>query len=78
MVYQPVPSTSSELVDNRLLTQAGKQTSQKSASTSKSQDLTRLGWILTHTGFKRALFIRTKHNMQIFGANPIIKLQNNT
>ena len=27
---------------------------------------------------KRMLFIRTKHNMQIFGVIPFIKLQNDT
>ena len=32
---EPVPSTSSELVDNRLPAQEGKQTSQESASASK-------------------------------------------
>ena len=32
---EPAPSTSSELVDNRVPTQEGKQASQKSASTSK-------------------------------------------
>ena len=33
---EPVPSTSSESVDNRLSTQEGKQTSQESVSTCKS------------------------------------------
>ena len=32
---KPVPSTSTELTDNRLPTQEGKQTSQESASTSE-------------------------------------------
>ena len=30
-----------------------------------------------HKRFKITLFIRTKHNMQIFGVIPFIKLQNN-
>ena len=34
--------------------------------------------IQTHTGFKRTLFIRTKHNLYIFGVIPFIKLQNDT
>ena len=34
--FKPVPSTSFEPVDNRLLTQEGKLTSQESASTSES------------------------------------------
>ena len=33
--FEPVPSTSSESVDNRLSTQEGKQTSQESVSTCK-------------------------------------------
>ena len=37
-IYQPVPSTSSKPVDNRLPTQEGKQTSQ--AVPAKGQDLT--------------------------------------
>ena len=32
----------------------------------------------THKRFKRALFIRKKHNVQIFGAVPFTKLQNTT
>ena len=34
--------------------------------------------IQSHRRFKRTLFIRTKHHMQIFGVMPFIKLQNNT
>ena len=34
--------------------------------------------IQTHKWFKITLFIRTKHNMHIFGVIPSIKLQNNT
>ena len=34
--------------------------------------------IQTHKRFKRMLSIRVKHNLQIFGAIPFIKLQNNT
>ena len=34
--------------------------------------------IQTHKRFKRMLFIRTKHNLQIFGVIHFIKLQNNT
>ena len=34
--------------------------------------------IQTHKRFKRTLFIRTKHSMQIFGLIPFIKLQNDT
>ena len=34
--------------------------------------------IQTHKRLKRTLFIRTKHNMQIFGVIPFIKLQNDT
>ena len=34
--------------------------------------------IQTHKRFKRTLFIRTKHNMQIFRVIPFIKLQNDT
>ena len=32
----------------------------------------------TRKMFRRTLFIRTKHDMQIFGVIPFIKLQNNT
>ena len=32
----------------------------------------------THRRFKRTLFIRTKHKMQIFRVIPFIKLKNNT
>ena len=32
--------------------------------------------IQTHKRFKRTLFIRTKHNMQMFQVIPFIKLQN--
>ena len=34
--------------------------------------------IQTHKMFKRTLFIRTKHNIRIFGVIPFIKLQNDT
>ena len=34
--------------------------------------------IQIHKRFKRTLFIRTKHNMRIFGVIPFIKLQNDT
>ena len=34
--------------------------------------------IKTHKRFKRTLFIMTKHNQQIFGLIPFIKLQNDT
>ena len=34
--------------------------------------------IQTHERFKRALFIRTKHYMQILGVIPFINLQNDT
>ena len=34
--------------------------------------------IETHRWFKRTLFIQTKHNMQILGVIPIIKLQNDS
>ena len=34
--------------------------------------------IQTHKRFKRTLFIRTKHNMRIFGLIPFIELQNDT
>ena len=34
--------------------------------------------IQTHKRFKIRLFIRTKHNMRIFGTIPFIKLQNDT
>ena len=34
--------------------------------------------IQTHKRFRRTLFIRTKHNLQIFRVIPFIKLQNNT
>ena len=37
-----------------------------------------LSKIQTRKKFNRMLFIRTKHNMQIFGVIPFIKLQNNT
>ena len=32
-------------------------------------------WIQTHNRLKRTLSIRTKHSLQIFGANPFVKLQ---
>ena len=31
-----------------------------------------------HKGFRRTLFIRIKHNMQIFGVIAFIELQNDT
>ena len=34
--------------------------------------------VQTHRRFKRSLFIRTKHSMQIFEVIPLIKLQNDT
>ena len=34
--------------------------------------------IQTHTRFRIMLFIRTKHNMRVFGVMPFIKLQNDT
>ena len=34
--------------------------------------------IQTHKKFERTLFIRTKHNLQIFGVIPFNKLQNDT
>ena len=34
--------------------------------------------IQTHTSLKRTLFIRTTHNMRIFGVIPFVKLQNDT
>ena len=34
--------------------------------------------VQTHKRFKRTLFIRTKHNMYIFGVIPSTKLQNDT
>ena len=34
--------------------------------------------IQTHERFKRTLYIRTKHNLQIFGIIPFIKQQNDT
>ena len=34
--------------------------------------------VQTHKMFKRTLFIRTKHNMQMFGVIAFIKLQNDT
>ena len=34
--------------------------------------------IQTYKRFKRMLFIRTKHNMPIFGVIPFIKLENDT
>ena len=35
-------------------------------------------WIQTHERFKIMLYIRTKHNMPIFGVIPFIKLQDDT
>ena len=35
-------------------------------------------WVQTHKRFKIMLFIRTKHNMRIFGITLFIKLQNDT
>ena len=37
-----------------------------------------LDTIQAQMGFKRTLFIRTKHNLYIFGVIPFIKLQNHT
>ena len=36
------------------------------------------GKMQTHERFRRTLFIRTKHSMQIFRVIPFIKLQNDT
>ena len=34
--------------------------------------------IQAHKSLKTALFIMTKHHMQMFGVRPFLKLQNNT